>query len=447
MILYEPRQARKGAAVVKDSCAEVWLKQVTAHLEISMPNQALARKWRPDSFEALVGQTHVVKPLSYALDHQQLHHAYLFIGTRGVGKTTIGRILAKGLNCELGMTSKPCNQCQPCLEIADGRFIDLIEVDAASRTKVEDTRELLENVPYSPTSGRFKIYFIDEAHMLSTHSFNALLKTLEEPPPHVKFLLATTDPQKLPITILSRCLQFHLKCLSPEQISQQLSHILQQEQIAFEEESLNRIAAQADGSMRDALSLLDQAIAFGNGSVTTSEVTSMLGLVDVQFVCSILEALINQQADTLILITQQLAEQSFDFGSALEELITLLHQIAIFQFVPDAHLATSQRDKIAHFAKIIPCQEVQLFYQIALMGRKDLPLAPNPRMGLEMTLLRMLAFCPNQLAPSVPSTHCSANERDCLINPSIPHLIKRISLLTMREYASKKANGKGFSAN
>jgi DNA polymerase-3 subunit gamma/tau len=372
-----------------------------------MSDQVLARKWRPDSFESLVGQSHVVRALTNALDLQRLHHAYLFTGTRGVGKTTLGRILAKCLNCESGITSKPCNRCFACEEIATGRFMDLIEVDAASRTKVEDTRELLENVPYAPTSGRFKVYLIDEVHMLSTHSFNALLKTLEEPPPHVKFFLATTDPQKLPITVLSRCLQFHLKCISPEQISQHLAYILQQENFGYEEDALTRLAYAAQGSMRDALSLLDQAISFSEGQVSTAAVKSMLSTIEATYIYQIVAALKDQDAHALIHITTQLAEQSVDCSNVLEELLAFLHQLALHQFVPDANMGSWDREKITQFASEISAEDLQLYYQIALIGRKDLPLAPTPRMGLEMTLLRMLAFRPGgttPLAPALPQT-------------------------------------------
>lgn len=361
-----------------------------------MSYQVLARKWRPDSFQSLVGQSHVVRALKNALDQQRLHHAYLFTGTRGVGKTTLGRILAKCLNCEQGISSQPCNTCQSCQEITMGRFIDLIEVDAASRTKVEDTRELLENVPYAPTRGRFKVYLIDEVHMLSTHSFNALLKTLEEPPSHVKFFLATTDPQKLPITVLSRCLQFHLKCLPEEQITERLAFILQQENISYEEPALNRLAYAAEGSLRDALSLLDQAIAFGEGCVSLLDVKSMLCTIEATHIYEIMTALAEQQAQALITITQNLAEKAVDFKNVLEELISLLHQVAIAQFVPDTEVGPWDREKVFEYAKLFSPQDIQLFYQIALIGRKDLPLAPTPRIGLEMVLLRLLAFQPTQ---------------------------------------------------
>lgn len=366
-----------------------------------MNYQVLARKWRPHSFDTLVGQSHIVRTLTNALQQERLHHAYLFTGTRGVGKTTLGRILATCLNCEAGISATPCQVCKACQEISTGRFIDLIEVDAASRTKVEDTRDLLDNVPYAPTQGRFKIYLIDEVHMLSTHSFNALLKTLEEPPAHVKFLLATTDPQKLPITVLSRCLQFHLKCLSPEQIAQHLAFILQEEKITYEEEALKRLAFAAQGSMRDALSLLDQAISFSGQNVTTQAIKSMLCTTEATYLYKILEALTLQEPKMLMDITHQLAEQAADFTNVLEELLSLLHQVAIAQFVSDSNAQAWDPSKIDEFAKQFTPQDIQLYYQIGLIGRKDLPLAPTPRSGFEMILLRMLAFQPSSITPNV----------------------------------------------
>ena len=360
-----------------------------------MSYQVLARKWRPKTFREMVGQEHVLRALINALDHNRLHHAYLFTGTRGVGKTTIARILAKCLNCEVGVSSEPCGTCGACLEIAEGRFIDLIEVDAASRTKVEDTRDLLENVQYAPTRGRYKVYLIDEVHMLSTHSFNALLKTLEEPPPHVKFLLATTDPQKLPATILSRCLQFNLKNMTPERIVHHLSHVLEQEMVAFEEPALWLLGRSADGSMRDALSLTDQAIAFGSGKVAEPDVRSMLGSIDRGVAFELIDALAAMDGATLLASVARIAEHATDFSGVLEELLIVLHRIAIAQAVPAA-LDNSQgdRDRIVALAEKLAGEDVQLFYQIAMNGRRDLPLAADPRSGLEMTLLRMLAFKP-----------------------------------------------------
>ena len=361
-----------------------------------MSYQVLARKWRPRNFSELVGQDHVRRALVNALDHDRLHHAYLFTGTRGVGKTTIARVLAKSLNCAQGVTSTPCGQCHACVEIDEGRFIDLIEVDAASRTKVEDTRELLDNVQYAPTSGRYKVYLIDEVHMLSRHSFNALLKTLEEPPPHIKFLLATTDPQRLPVTILSRCLQFNLKRLQPEQIGAQLEHILQAESVDFEKAAIAELARAADGSMRDALSLLDQAIAFGGGRLGDEDVRAMLGSIDRQHVYAILQALAEADAAALMNAVNVADEQAPDFNALLEELLSLLHHVARQQLVPDSSEVdgTEEQVKITQLAGCLDPEDVQLYYQIGLTGRRDLPLAPDARSGFEMTLLRMLAFRP-----------------------------------------------------
>lgn len=368
-----------------------------------MSYQVLARKWRPRTFREMVGQEHVLKALINALDHNRLHHAYLFTGTRGVGKTTIARILARCLNCEVGISSAPCGECSACREINEGRFIDLIEVDAASRTKVEDTRELLDNVQYAPTRGRFKIYLIDEVHMLSNHSFNALLKTLEEPPAHVKFLLATTDPQKLPITILSRCLQFNLKNMSPERIVQHLQHVLQEEMVPFDEAALWQLARSADGSMRDALSLTDQAIAFGSGKVASTDVSAMLGAIDHKVIEQLMTALIEGDGAALLQAVAQFAEQSPDYHSALGDFITLLHRIAIAQALPEAvDNSYGDREQILKFAMAVAPEDVQLFYQTGLLGRRDLPLAPDPRSGFEMTLLRMLAFKPQGVV-DVPS--------------------------------------------
>ena len=360
-----------------------------------MTYQVLARKWRPRTFPQMVGQEHVLRALINALDNDRLHHAFLFTGTRGVGKTSVARILAKSLNCEQGMSSNPCGECSACREIDEGRFVDLIEVDAASRTKVEDTRELLENVQYAPSRGRYKVYLIDEVHMLSGHSFNALLKTLEEPPPHVKFLLATTDPQKLPVTILSRCLQFSLKRLSLALIRGHLEQILQQEGIEFESAALLELARAADGSMRDALSLLDQAIAHGGGRVATSEVQAMLGSIDRHRVQALLAHLADANGEALMQEVAQLAEQSPDYGGVLNELNALLQRLALAQQVPTAVDDTlGDREALMALASRFEAEQIQLYYQIGIMGRRDLPLAPDPRQGFEMVLLRMLAFCP-----------------------------------------------------
>lgn len=358
-----------------------------------MSYHVLARRWRPQTFTEMVGQEHVLKALTNALSHDRLHHAYLFTGTRGVGKTTVARIFAKSLNCEQGVGPSPCNQCSACTEIAEGRFVDLIEVDAASRTKVEDTRELLENVQYSPSRGRFKVYIIDEVHMLSTSSFNALLKTLEEPPEHVKFLLATTDPQKLPVTVLSRCLQFNLKNMSPERIVSHLKYVLGQEQVPFEEPALWLLAKAADGSMRDALSLTDQSIAFGNESVMEADVRNMLGTVDRAYVLHVLEALAKQDAGMVLDEISRASDHAPDFAGILDELIAVLHRIAVAQMVPAA-IDNSQGDQeyILGMAQAIQPHDVHLFYQIALASRKDMAAAADQRAALEMTLLRMLAF-------------------------------------------------------
>ncbi|WP_114416295.1 DNA polymerase III subunit gamma/tau [Marinospirillum perlucidum] len=374
-----------------------------------MSYQVLARKWRPKNFHQLIGQDHVSKALINALDTDRIHHAYLFTGTRGVGKTTLARILAKCLNCEEGVSSQPCGVCSSCQEIDAGRFVDLIEVDAASRTKVEDTRELLDNVQYSPTRGRFKVYLIDEVHMLSSHSFNALLKTLEEPPPHVKFLLATTDPQKLPVTVLSRCLQFQLKNMPPERVVEHLQNILQQEGVTYEEAALWLLGRAADGSMRDALSLTDQAVAFGQGQLDAAQVAEMLGVLDHRHIMELLESLVNQDAAALMQVVGRLAEQAPDFSAVLEDLSSLLHQLTLAQLVPEALPGNSQQQaKLQELAAGTTAEEVQLFYQLAIEGRRDLPLAPDPRTGLEMTLLRMLAFRPQGI-PDLPETELAAS--------------------------------------
>jgi DNA polymerase-3 subunit gamma/tau len=356
---------------------------------------ALARKWRPKKFADVVGQEHIVRALSNALETERVHHAYLFSGTRGVGKTTVARILAKALNCETGVSAEPCGECGACISIDEGRFIDLIEVDAASRTKVDDTRELLENVQYTPTSGRYKVYLIDEVHMLSNHSFNALLKTLEEPPPHVKFLLATTDPQKLPVTVLSRCLQFNLKRLSSAQIVGRMSHIGVAENIKSESTAFARIARAANGSMRDALSLLDQALAFGDGELRDADVAEMLGSMDQRQINELLQCLVDADATALMVQIRALQELVPDYESVLDDIATILQQIAVAQLAGmDALDEDADLETLQHFAGILSDDLVQLYYQIAVTGRRDLGLAPDPRIGFEMTLLRMLAFQP-----------------------------------------------------
>lgn len=364
-----------------------------------MSYQVLARKWRPRLFAELVGQEHVVRALTNALDNERLHHAYLFTGTRGVGKTTLARIFAKSLNCEKGITSVPCGQCAACTEIDEGRFVDLLEVDAASRTKVDQTRELLDNVPYAPVRGRYKVYIIDEVHMFSDSSFNALLKTLEEPPPHVKFLLATTDPQKVPVTVLSRCLQFNLKRLPLNQIQDRLELILKDESIEHDSSALMQLARAADGSMRDGLSLMDQAIAFGGGVVKDAEVRTMLGTIASEQIFQLLNALADLDAQQVVNCVEELAELVPDFSSVMQDMLSLLHRVALFQAVPDAvEPSDNDFEQIQALADKISKEDIQLFYQIGLLGQRDLPLAPDPRSGFEMTLLRMLAFRPEQAA-------------------------------------------------
>jgi len=401
-----------------------------------MTYQVLARKWRPQNFTQVIGQEHVTQSLIHALQHDRLHHAYLFTGTRGVGKTTIARILAKAINCENSQDYNPCGECNICRDFDQGRFMDLIEVDAASRTKVEDTRDLLDNVQYAPNQGRFKIYLIDEVHMLSGHSFNALLKTLEEPPPHVKFLLATTDPQKIPVTVLSRCLQFNLKRMLPEQIDAQMRFILQQEQIAFEENALKVLSRAADGSMRDGLSLLDQAIAYGSGKVVCDDVAKMLGTVAQQPVDDILLALAANDAKALMAKIEEVANLTPDFSNILQQLLRILHRVALTQQLPgwvdhefDPQLINDLVDRL------LP-EDVQLFYQIGLIGQRDLDLAPDPRSGFEMVMLRMLAFKPKKTAPGndpaqqqpatqhFSSTTTSLSDRKQAVVPQISDSIK-----------------------
>ena len=387
-----------------------------------MTYQVLARKWRPKAFADMVGQQHVVRALGNALDRDQLHHAYLFTGTRGVGKTTLARILAKALNCERGVSSTPCGACGACTEIDGGRFVDLLEVDAASRTKVDQTRELLENVPYAPARGRFKVYLIDEVHMFSGHSFNALLKTLEEPPPHVKFLLATTDPQKVPVTVLSRCLQFNLRRLLPEEIRARLQQVLETEGLDHEPAALGLLARAADGSMRDGLSLLDQAIAFSGGRVTEAEVRTMLGSLSGELGLGLVAALADGDGARLLAEVERINNLTPDFGELLKELIGLLHRIALFQQVPGLIPADDpERAQIAALAERLAPEDVQLYYQIALTGQQDLSLAPDPRVGFEMVLLRALAFRPaesNWGATSSATPALGAPTSECQPKPA-----------------------------
>src|SRR5712671_481415 len=368
-----------------------------------MNYQVLARKWRPRDFGGLVGQEHVVRALRHALEQQRLHHAYLFTGTRGVGKTTLARILAKCLNCETGLTATPCGKCSACVEIDAGRFVDLLEVDAATNTKVDEMRQLLETAQYAPSRGRFKVYVIDEVHMLSTSAFNAMLKTLEEPPPHLKFILATTDPQKIPVTVLSRCLQFNLKQMPQSSIVSHLAAILERESISFDREAIALIAHAAAGSMRDALSLLDQAIAHGGGRVSGASVGEMLGTIDRRYLLRLLESVAGGDARAVLAIADEMQARSFSFDAALAELASVLLRLAMAQSVPDAlEPDLPEREKILGLAASLDAESVQLYYQIALQGRQDLPLSPDEHAGFVMTLLRMLAFRPDEARMDLP---------------------------------------------
>lgn len=369
----------------------------------------LARKWRPKNFEDVVGQDHVVRTLSHSLNTERLHHAYLFTGTRGVGKTTIARILAKALNCEQGVSSKPCGQCNTCVEVDQGSYIDLIEVDAASKTKVEDTRALLDNVPYLPTSGRYKIYLFDEIHMLSGHSFNAFLKTLEEPPEHVKFLMATTDPQKLPVTVLSRCIQFNLRAMDNEEIVAQLEKILPDEDVTFEPAAINAIARLSQGSMRDALSIVDQAISYTQGNLNEAAVRDMLGMLSHDFIYSILFSVTNRNAEELFKVVERMFERSINIESALDDLLLRLHDLGLHKVAPDlVESRTDNVEQLRELAAVMSEEEIQLYYQIGLLGKRDLKLAPTARIGLEMTLLRMIAFHPDSQPDSKTADKSSA---------------------------------------
>ena len=389
----------------------------------------LARKWRPQTFSTVIGQEHVLRALINGLDQDRLHHAFLFSGTRGVGKTTLARIFAKSLNCEQGVSSTPCGECSSCQEVDAGRFVDLIEVDAASRTKVDDTRELLDNVQYAPSRGRYKVYLIDEVHMLSTSSFNALLKTLEEPPPHVKFLFATTDPQKLPVTILSRCLQFNLRRLDIEQIAGHLSTILQAENVEYETTALKDIAKAADGSMRDALSLLDQAISHGSGTVSSSQIHDMLGTISQQQLYQIIQALIDQNGQALIAQSSELSVQGRDFTQVMNDLLGLFQRIATLQMVPDLDSSDNHDvDTLRAFGQQLSPEMVQLFYQIALHGKRDMPYAADPKSGFEMMLLRMLSFQPtNPLAVTPQATLKPAIKKTTIADPFTEQKVSTIA--------------------
>lgn len=359
-----------------------------------MTYQVLARKWRPQNFTELVGQTEVLAALIHGLNEQRLHHAYLFTGTRGVGKTTVARIVAKALNCEHGISSNPCGTCQSCIEIKEGRYPDLIEIDAASRTKVEDTREILDNIQYAPSKGQFKVYLIDEVHMLSTHSFNALLKTLEEPPEHVKFLLATTDPQKLPITVLSRCLQFHLKNIPQEVITERLDYILNQEKIKFEPEALKLISKSAQGSLRDALSLTDQAINQGEGQVNLKTTQQMLGATSTESLYQLVNHLVNKDSIALFELLENLSQELIDYQDLLDNLLEIWYEISLKQQAPNVKHFEHPESLIEELAKKLNANEVQLFYQICLLNKRDLTLAPTPLLGFKMLMLRLLSFYP-----------------------------------------------------
>ena len=394
---------------------------------------ALARKWRPKTFAEVVGQMHVVQALSNSLDSGRVHHAFLFTGTRGVGKTTLARIFSKSLNCETGSSAEPCQQCGTCEAIDEGRYVDLIEVDAASRTKVDDTRELLENVQYAPTVGKYKVYLIDEVHMLSGHSFNALLKTLEEPPEHVKFLFATTDPQKLPITVLSRCLQFNLRAMRPEQIENQLVKIVSSEQIEFDQSALASLANAADGSMRDGLSLLDQAIAQGGGSVRQADVATMLGTLNSAHSNAILTALLNQDASELLNVVADMADSAVDFSIAIDEVLMQLYAISVMQLAPSSSSVAmdSNTALIEQFAESIEPATIQLYYQIGLISKRDIALAPSLRVGFEMAILRMIAFEPEaegSVSVSVLSTTEANSTATNNSNSDVPTTVKNTIL-------------------
>ena len=412
-----------------------------------MSYQALARKWRPRRFADVIGQDHVVNALRNAILQDRVHHAFLFSGTRGVGKTTLARILAKAVNCEQAPQAEPCGECSACEGVDEGRFIDLIEIDAASRTRVDDTREILDNVQYAPTQGQCKIYLIDEVHMLSGHSFNALLKTLEEPPSHVKFLLATTDPQKLPATILSRCLQFNLRLLTAQEISGQLEAIVRAEGLGFDEEGLDILSRAADGSMRDGLSLLDQSIAFGNGSVTGVEVRDMLGMIESHHVDALLRALADKNGSGLIETVATMAERPIDYSGALDELLTVLQNVSLFQILPEAVAAKqADSDLVKDLASSLSKEDVQLYYQIGLLGKRDLPLAPSPASGFEMTLLRMFTFSPDTEETGSAGPHAGGAPPQSSAGTPGRQVSKRSSKSRPEKKTESEAEGKSSAA-
>ena len=412
-----------------------------------MSYQALARKWRPRRFADVIGQDHVVNALRNAILQDRVHHAFLFSGTRGVGKTTLARILAKAVNCEQAPQAEPCGECSACEGVDEGRFIDLIEIDAASRTRVDDTREILDNVQYAPTQGQCKIYLIDEVHMLSGHSFNALLKTLEEPPSHVKFLLATTDPQKLPATILSRCLQFNLRLLTAQEISGQLEAIVRAEGLGFDEEGLDILSRAADGSMRDGLSLLDQSIAFGDGSVTGVEVRDMLGMIESHHVDALLRALADKDGSGLIETVATMAERPIDYSGALDELLTVLQNVSLFQILPEAVAAKqADSDLVKDLASSLSKEDVQLYYQIGLLGKRDLPLAPSPASGFEMTLLRMFTFSPDTEETGSAGPHAGGAPPQSSAGTPGKKVSKRSSKSRPEKETESEAEGKSSAA-
>ena len=412
-----------------------------------MSYQALARKWRPRRFADVIGQDHVVNALRNAILQDRVHHAFLFSGTRGVGKTTLARILAKAVNCEQAPQAEPCGECSACEGVDEGRFIDLIEIDAASRTRVDDTREILDNVQYAPTQGQCKIYLIDEVHMLSGHSFNALLKTLEEPPSHVKFLLATTDPQKLPATILSRCLQFNLRLLTAQEISGQLEAIVRAEGLGFDQEGLDFLSRAADGSMRDGLSLLDQSIAFGDGSVTGVEVRDMLGMIESHHVDALLRALADKDGSGLIETVANMAERPIDYSGALDELLTVLQNVSLFQILPGAVAAKqADSDLVKDLASSLSKEDVQLYYQIGLLGKRDLPLAPSPASGFEMTLLRMFTFSPDTEETGSAGPHAGGAPPKSSAGTPGKKVSKRSSKSRPEKKTESEAEGKSSAA-